>query len=263
MRIKGLLILTLALVFVLSGCWYGETTTKTIISQQDGGGTRTITVEVWKDNVEKPDKNGNVEDNSKYFPNGLAPVLTFLKDNVPSYASVTLTSDATRNFFNLTYAFNDFDQFKERTLELTGLASLPAVPTFSAEAADGGKKVTIKEDKSVVTAIVQNWFGQVYVDPDLFDPTHGTGDPANALAVKDSFRINSYTTTVGDTTKSFDIIATPDSDLTVSGFVSDAPISPNPETGDQGNTLYTVLALLAAAALVLLYINRKNVSHKV
>ncbi len=257
MRLKGLLILMLAFVFVLSGCWYGETKTDTTINTIAGAGTRTITVEVWNDDVAKPDGNGNVDDNTDYFPAGLDPVITWLDGVTPNYVTVTKTTTATTQDINLTFSFSDFNDFKAKSLELTGKGSFTVEPTLTAVDATGGSNVTFTEDKSTVSDIVLNYFGQLYVEDTIFDPMHGTGDPGSILAVADVFRINSYTTTVGDNSESFDVIADNAVVLTTTGFVA-ADAVPNPETGDQGYAMYAILAALASATVAWLFVNRRK-----
>lgn len=197
MRRYGLILVMIALVGGLTGCWNGEVITKTTITSVEGAGSRTISVEIYKTGVDKPDGSGKVEDNDKFFPNGVSAVKDWLAAHVPSYVSVSMDDDANKHTINLTYSFENFDQFKSKSLALTGLSEFPVEPFIKSYGAPGGFNVTLTEDTSLVQAIVENYFGQIYDDPTLFDPMYGTSDPSKKIAMKDSFRLNSYTTIMG------------------------------------------------------------------
>ncbi|MFC5530526.1 hypothetical protein [Cohnella yongneupensis] len=195
------------LAFALTGCWGGEVKSSMTITSAAGAGSKTLTIVVLKDTATKPDNNGTVDDNSTFFPNGMGAVTTFLKKSVPSGFKVAFKEEKNDYVYTITYAFKDIKDYNAKTKQLIGSkvwkdnklkdATLTSVTT------KGGKKVTFKEDASIVSTSVLELIKKVYANPDVYDPTHGGHD---AVKIESVYTLKGISIKVGDSAvKSFDM----------------------------------------------------------
>lgn len=261
------------LMLALAGCWAGEVKSEITITSAEGAGTRTITVDVLKDHVAKPDGNGNVDDNSAYFPNGVAAVEQWLKATLPDGFQVELRDEADKHVFAVTYSFANLADYNAKTKLLIGEDRWNEEglqdAVLQTKAVDGGHEVTLIEDRAVLKGILLSYLTPIYLDGELFDPTHGGHD---VVKLDEVYTLNGLAIQIGEQRESFDLTGegAAAGPASATGFLavgaagqeagvgeeaqgseeSQAAQAANPKTADGGVGMFVMLAVLAAAAAV-------------
>ena len=265
-KISVVLVLTFVLL-TFSGCWAGETTGSMAINSEKGKGSKTITFTILKDHVKKPDNNGNVDDNSKYFPQGMGAVTTWLKSNVPADHKVEFSDKADSYVYSITYTFNDIAEYNAKTKALVGNASWSALKltdaTIAAVEKDGSYDVTFTENPKVLEGSIRWAIDGIFKNKQIFDPRAGipSADPVTADII---FTINKLSVKVGSKTTAFDMKAKTDT-VTALGSISktaaatETPADTNPSTGDN-ITVYLVLGALALVGMVTMFTRKRSLN---
>ena len=109
---KILILITTLLMFtmVLTGCWKGTVKSDMGITK-NGQGQKTITVEILKDHMPKPDGKGNVDDNSKFFKGGFEALQKWLKSNAPAGYEVKVTDEKDKYIYTINYSFTTLNEY--------------------------------------------------------------------------------------------------------------------------------------------------------
>jgi LPXTG-motif cell wall-anchored protein len=272
MKKIGLVIMAVLLVWLLSGCYAAQVTSELNITSPTGAGTKTIAAEVLKDEADHPtDAGQKVTDNSKFFPNGVEPVVQWLKDNVPEGFTVDLIDKSDRWIFTISYSFTDINDYNAKSKLLMGADRWEkeevADTVLTAEAVDGGHNVSIKEDARMLELTFLKYFEQIYNNPDLFDPKKG--DPnSDPTTLNDTFNVVNIRVDIGSNVTDVKMNEEGKTviDIDASGFIPEGGAaaggasdgSSNPATGDRGIALYVTLATASLAAIVWLAVRRKK-----
>ena len=265
------------LMFVLltfAGCWNGEAKSNTTITSEKGKGTKSITFTILKDHVKKPDGNGNVDDNSKYFPKGIGAVTTWVKSNVPAGFDITFAEKADYYLYTLTYSFNDIADYNAKTKTLAGSNfakyGLTDATLTSTEKSDS-YDVTFKESGKTTEASIKWAMDGIYKNSQIFDPRAGKPD-ADPVTVETIFKVMSETVKVGGKSTTVALDKNPNVTVTASGSISKAAAqtpaetpaegandSSNPSTGDNINT-YLVLTFLSLVGMAVVFTRKKRLN---
>lgn len=251
-KIFALIATLLMVTMLLTGCWKGTVKSDMGITK-NGEGQKTITVEILKDHMPKPDGKGNVDDNSQFFKGGFEALNKWVKANAPAGYDVNVTDDKDKYIYTISYSFKTIDEYNEKTKKLIGdakykeLSLSPATLTEEeAKNSEGkkGSKLTFKESKDVLYASVAWAIEGVFNNKELFDPDpHKTG----AIGLTDIYEIKSIKVKVGDTEKEFDLTKDENSSLTdveLSGFVA-SPVNNTPLYIGIGAGAVVVIVVLA------------------
>ncbi|RAP74070.1 hypothetical protein [Paenibacillus montanisoli] len=219
-------VVSLLLVMALSGCWAGDVNSGLTITSAAGAGYKTLRIEILKDHVEKPDKNGKVDDNSDYFPNGMNAVTKFLKKSVPAGFKIGFREEKNKYVYSVTYSFKDIKDYNAKTKQLIGSKVWAEKKlkdaTITSVAAAGGKKVTFKEDASLTATSVLEVIKKVYLNPDVFDPTHGGHE---VITIDQVYALKGISAKVGNSAvKTFDMTVKgkPVTTIQQTGFIKTA-----------------------------------------
>jgi LPXTG-motif cell wall-anchored protein len=252
MKKLALLSALLFALATLAGCWASEVNTNTAIGL-DGGGTRTVTIELLKDNAVKPDDpNSTVSDNESYFIGGFPALLSWVTANTPDGYTVTVTDDSDSYTFTMTYTFTNVADYNAKLTALvdgTTATFTPATYTSTAATVNGveGQNGTYTENVDNAYASVAWAIEGIWNNSALFDPDP---DDNGAIEIQDLFTLRNMTVTVGEDTVTKDLDAQANTSLTeieISSFVSALP-----QTGENNNSVVMYLAfgsLIAAGAL--------------
>lgn len=264
----------LILMFVLltfSGCWAGETTGNMTIKSEKGMGSKTVTFTILKDTSNKPDGSGKVADNSKYFPQGISAVTTWLQSNVPSGYKVDFSEKADRYVYSITYTFNDIADYNAKTKALIGSANWSKYKlsdaTLAATEKNGTYDVTFTESADTLKASVMWAIDGLYDNKQVFDITAGGTNKPEDMTKEYIYTINKLDVKVGSKTTSFDMKAKKDA-VTASGNIdpsstaqtttnTNTNTNTNPTTGDN-ITVYLVLGVLALVGMVTMISKKKS-----
>ncbi len=205
------LLVVVALVLTLSGCWSGEIAVDTVINE-DGSGTRTIVLAVMDDTlstdpITNPDDPDGTEGkgaviNNQHITGGLPEIQTWLEANSPTWMTVEeMETDGIYRNFTLTYDFTDFDDFLAKYEELVDLSPNLAWTDFAEDeqptlVCDGTYKVncTFNESIDLVNASL-DWA----VDG-IWNDIYDEATLAGWVGKGDISVLANYTVTLGDQT---------------------------------------------------------------
>ncbi|MCM0647309.1 hypothetical protein NBE98_02835 [Clostridium swellfunianum] len=254
-KLSRLIVLIFVVSMLLTGCWKGDISSDTAMNR-GGEGTKTITMELLKDNQPKPDGKGNVEDNSQFFKGGFPALAAWLQKNVPEGFKVDVKEEATKYVYSITYSFKDINEYNEKTKKLIGNAKYEELglkpSTLNEEEAkdSNGKKaykLTFTESKDVLYASSAWAVEGIFNDTNLFDPDpHKTG----AIGMTDIYQLKSIKLKIGDTTKDFDLTKEENASLTevsLAGFAA-KPADKTPLYIGIGAAVIVVIAVLTVIA---------------
>lgn len=255
-KLSRLFILVFAISILLTGCWKGDISSDTTMNK-GGEGTKTLTMELLKDDQPKPDGKGNVDDNSQFFKGGFPALATWLQTHVPEGYKVDVKEEATKYVYSITYSFKDINEYNEKTKKLIGdakyeeLGLKPSTLTEEEAKDSNGKnayKLTFTENKDVLYASAAWAVEGIFNDTNLFDPDpHKTG----AIGMTDIYQLKSIKLKIGDAVKEFDLTKDENASLTevaLSGFVA-KPVDNTPMYIGIGAAVVVIAAVLAVVVL--------------
>jgi hypothetical protein len=225
-RLSAVISVVLVLV-LLSGCWAGQVNSGMTVTSDKGAGTKTISIDILKDHVKRPDGKGTVDDNSKYFPGGMKAVTDWGKKNVPAGFKVELKDSKDKWTYNITYTFKDIKDYNDKTKKLIGnevwktLSLKPAV--LKVKAAKGGSNVTFTEDAAFLSASVNALMKKFYDEKTLYDAKGGKEqDPVTVDVI---YNVNETKLKVGNSKEAKFVVgdkSNPLKIITQTGFIKAA-----------------------------------------
>ncbi|MCM0647303.1 LPXTG cell wall anchor domain-containing protein [Clostridium swellfunianum] len=261
-------------LLTFAGCWNGEAKSNASITSEKGKGSKTISFTILKDHVKKPDGNGTVEDNSKYFPKGIGAVTTWLKSNVPAGFDITFAEKADYYLYTLSYSFNDIADYNAKTKALAGANWAKYAlqdATLTASEKDGGYEVTFKESGKTTEASIKWALDGIFKNSQIFDPRAGKPD-AEPVTEDTIFKVMSETVKVGEKATTVQLDKNSNVTVTATGTVSktaaqtptetpgnEEPDSSNPSTGDNINT-YVILTFLSLVGMTVVFTRKRRLN---
>lgn len=128
-----LILVSLGVLLLLSGCVSATCTSSLVIENPEGGGTRTMTFKIHKDKESvfyaKQKSNGELDitdftiyNNSTYFPKGYKAFADYVASQLPNegYTVAVDESDGDYVKITLSYSFASFEEYTEKTKALMG-----------------------------------------------------------------------------------------------------------------------------------------------
>ncbi len=182
------LVVMLAAVLALTGCWPGEIGVTTIFNA-DGSGSRTIVLDVMDDTLSddpiiNPDDPDQTEGkgaviNSTHIDGGVPAIQTWLEENAPDFITVeAMETEGYHRYFTLTYSWEDWEDFLAKYEQLVDLSPTTSWSDFDdselpALTVEGffHKTVTFSESRAVVEAsldwAIDGIWNDIYLEADL------------------------------------------------------------------------------------------------
>jgi hypothetical protein len=182
----GMIAVALLAVVALAGCWPGEIGVETTFEDKDGGGSRTIVLDVMDDTLSdepiiNPDDPDQDEDkgpvlNDKHIDGGVPAIQTWLEDNAPDFITVEeMSTEGVHRYFTMTYAWEDFEEFQSKYEQLVNLSPNMSWDDFDDQDKPSwtcdGAECTFTESRAILEAsmdwAVDGIWNDIYDEADL------------------------------------------------------------------------------------------------
>lgn len=268
---KKLAILAVLLIplLLLSACHEGMINSSVSITSKDGAGTKTIYVDILKDEAPIPgNKDGATVGNNSKFLLGGGNALKSKLEAICKLDGVTITNEDKGQFERVTLSYS-FNSIADYNAKMKKLADGKGTITDAVLTVDGDS-VTFTEPASNAYNSVLWAIEAVYGDAALYDKT-GKGDVANnPITIDQMAKIYDVEIAVNGTSKKVNLKDMPQTvDVSATGTIVGAPAvdtapeknentdNSTPNTESAGNpktadTAYPTTVIFAAIAMVAL-----------
>lgn len=271
MKKFAVLSILLAALMLLAACQEGMIYSTVSITSRDGAGTKTIYVDILKDDAPIPgNKDGATVGNNSKFLLGGGNALKAKLESIIKLDGVTIKNEDKGQYerVTMTYSFSSIADYNAKLKKLAdGKAEIKdAVLTVD------GDNVTFTEPASNAYNSVLWAIEGVYNDAALYDKT-GKGDVANNPVTLDQMaKIYDVEVVVNGTSKKVNLKEMPQTtEISATGTIKSAAAdtaapaetttTENPKTSDGSFTTILAFAILAVAAAATATIFRKRISN--
>jgi len=290
---KKLLTLALTLVFiatVLTAC-YPAIMNAEMALDEDGAGTRTFVAEILKDGVTNPDDSTKIVEGMftepGYFPSGIQAAVDYLNTIRPEALSeLTVADETDRYVVTFTMDFDSIEDFNTKMKTLTAdfdwVAGEIVDATFEkVDAGNNQTTITYTEDLSLVN-IASLWMSHGLwnspVEENVFDKEYAIGqstwekhfndETAGDFGQYAMFFTNEIVIKIGDEEKTFPegseeitfsvIVDNPIATPTTAPTAEASPTETPDETAPGDTTSSVIFVIIAAGALLTVFVARKK-----